>query len=43
MELENQIVLKTILSDPEVTYDDDTASNKSTELPQLLVQVEIFL
>ena len=31
------------IADLEVTYDDDTTSNKSTKLPQLLVQVKIFL
>ena len=40
--MESQIISNKTIADPEVTYDDDTTSNKSTKLPQLLVQVKIF-
>ena len=40
--MESQIISNKTIADTEVTYDEDTTSNKSTKLPQLLVQVKIF-
>ena len=40
--MESQIISNKTIADLEVTYEDDTTSNKSTKLPQLLVQVKIF-
>ena len=40
--MESQIISNKTIADLEVTYDDDTTSNKSTKLPQFLVQVKTF-
>ena len=40
--MESAVISIKTKTDSEVTYDDDTSPNKSTKLPQLLVQVKIF-
>ena len=40
--MESQIISNKTIADPEITYEDDKTSNKSTNLPQLFVQVQIF-
>ena len=40
--MERLVISNKTKTDSEVTYDDDISPNKSTKLPQLLVQVKIF-
>ena len=40
--MERPVISNKTKTDSEVTYDDDISPNKSTKLPQLLVQVKIF-